>query len=482
MNRLFKRILFPLTVLILLLLLSLFINFYPNYSALDILDHHIPIREILFTGILFTLTWLAIRLLEIFLWEGIIESRIEKKVPKLLKSIVHSLIFFIVVIFALGFIFNQSITGLVATTSAVGIILGIGLRSTLEATFNGLALSVDRFFQIGDVVLLQKVFDKPAKVEEITWRYTVFQDSLSNQITVPNNTICNSIITNYSRPTHITRNELLFTISVPNASIQRIRSILEAALHSTEMIVNDPEPFIYIVDIDDTRIKYQLNFWFNSHLYQPDAVKNELYNNIIRRFIVAGIDLQVTSWRYHEKELSVLTPEENVKMILKKTDLFSQLSEEDILAIADEVKTHKYKPGHILIKQGAAGDSMYVLAEGLLKGDVEDAETQKVFTVAKIHPGEFFGEMSLFFGDPRSATVTALTESIVFEITKETMQKIFESHPHLIEALSNKIADRHVINLKKKQSILEKDVAAKTQGYSDMFRKMINKWFWNKEE
>ena len=124
---------------------------------------------------------------------------------------------------------------------------------------------------------------------------------------------------------------------------------------------------------------------------------------------------------------------------------------------------------------------MYVLAEGLLKVDIEDIESKKMMTVAKILPGQYFGEMSLLVGDPRSATISAMTESMVYEINKPTMQKLFESHPNLIQLLSNKIAERHVYNLRKKQAMLDKDISANTQSYADKFCGMIKKWFGNND-
>ena len=62
--------------------------------------------------------------------------------------------------------------------------------------------------------------------------------------------------------------------------------------------------------------------------------------------------------------------------------------------------------------------------------------------VAKIEPGEFFGEMSLLAGEPRSATISTLAESVVFEITRESFVDLLSLRPEIGEVLSRIIAQR----------------------------------------
>lgn len=475
-----KRTAKPAIVLLLLLGIALFLKIYPEELKSLTFNGQIPTWEILQTSILLALVWLLAGLLEIFLWEGLVEKRLESKVPKLLKTILNATLFIIVIIIAVGFIFKQSVTGLVATTGAMGIVLGLGLKSTLESAFNGVTLSVDRVFQIGDIVTIRNTFDTPAKVVEITWRYTLFEDSSGNHVVVPNNTICAAIITNYSRPSQNTCVSFFMTFCLPASSVVRIKRKLDAAIRSTKIILADPPPTILIADINDGCIKCQLNYWINFNKVKPEEARNELYKNIILHLSVAGIGLEITSSRNREQVFIEQKPEDMLANILLQVELFSQFSKEEIAALGSQVVTLNLPPNEVIIKQGESGESMYVLAEGLLKVDIEDPESKKVFTVAKILPGQFFGEMSLLVGDPRSATITTMTESVVYEINKATMQHLFEAHPNLIQLLSNKIAERHVYNLRKKQALLEKDITANTQSYSDMFCGMIKKWFGTK--
>lgn len=476
----YRMIIGPATILILLLAIELVLGLYPDYRSVVTQNGQIPVQDILLTSILLTSAWLLIRLLDLFLWQGIVEKHIESKVPKSLKSIFNVTIVLLTMMIVVGYVFHQSLTGLIATTGMLGIVLGLGSRNTLESVFNGITLSVDPLFQIGDMVSLKGTFDAPARVIEMTWRYTILREAAGNYIIVPNTLICAGVVTNYSRPSHDSCFNLFFTVCVPNLYLKRIRKILDSAIRSSNSILSNPPPMILISDVSDASIKYQVQYWIDIRKVTPDEAKSDLYKNITHHFAIAGIGLEVTSTRYRDQAENLLTPAAVTEKVLKETKLFSELTQEEIYDLGKLVIVHSVKAGDVLIRQGESGESMFIIAEGLLKVEIED-EHHALFTLAKLIPGQYFGEMSLLVGEPRSAMVSALTDSEVYEINKGTMQHLFEAHPNLIKALSNKIAERHVANLKMKQEMSDRQVEADTRSYSELFGKMIKKWFWNEE-
>jgi len=68
--------------------------------------------------------------------------------------------------------------------------------------------------------------------------------------------------------------------------------------------------------------------------------------------------------------------------------------------------------------------------------------------VARLEPGQFFGEMSLLTGAPRAATVRAVTESTVIEVTKDALGPILTERAELLETMSAVLADRQMRNSK----------------------------------
>jgi CRP-like cAMP-binding protein len=66
--------------------------------------------------------------------------------------------------------------------------------------------------------------------------------------------------------------------------------------------------------------------------------------------------------------------------------------------------------------------------------------------VGHVRPGEFFGEMSLLTGEPRTATVVAATDTLTYEISKADMDSIFLTRPQLAESMSRVVAKRRLAN------------------------------------
>ena len=70
------------------------------------------------------------------------------------------------------------------------------------------------------------------------------------------------------------------------------------------------------------------------------------------------------------------------------------------------------------------------------------SENGRPRTVATLNEGEFFGEMALFTGEPRTANVLALEETEVLEIGHAAMKQVFDTNPDLVESLSFIMAER----------------------------------------
>jgi CRP-like cAMP-binding protein len=73
---------------------------------------------------------------------------------------------------------------------------------------------------------------------------------------------------------------------------------------------------------------------------------------------------------------------------------------------------------------------------------VQVNENGRSRTVATLNEGDFFGEMALFTGEPRTANVVALEETEVLEIGHAAMKKVFDANPDLVESLSYIMAER----------------------------------------
>lgn len=130
---------------------------------------------------------------------------------------------------------------------------------------------------------------------------------------------------------------------------------------------------------------------------------------------------------------------------LAKYSPFKTFDGNDLEALGTFGEEKTFKKDELIFDEDSKGDSMYILKSGAVKilKKVKNQEN----TIAVLNPGEFFGEMALLDGLPRSAAVRATADSEVFLVTLEGYQRLRRDKPHtalklmdvIIKVLSNRL-------------------------------------------
>ena len=105
----------------------------------------------------------------------------------------------------------------------------------------------------------------------------------------------------------------------------------------------------------------------------------------------------------------------------------------------------QYKAKATVMKQGEAGDRLYLILEGSVSVMVEDeSEPDHMMVVSYLNPGDFVGEMGLFEDEitPRSAMVVAKTQCEVAEISYEKFHQISAQYPEVLSAIARQLGKR----------------------------------------
>jgi hypothetical protein len=121
--------------------------------------------------------------------------------------------------------------------------------------------------------------------------------------------------------------------------------------------------------------------------------------------------------------------------------LFDDFSDEELVAVIRGFDLLSYDPGDIIITEGEPGDSLFVLTTGLVKAFVRNPAGRHV-QVRELGEGEFFGEISILTGKPRTATVTAATPCELLELDRARLDAITASHPRVLQVLKDFCARR----------------------------------------
>lgn len=123
-------------------------------------------------------------------------------------------------------------------------------------------------------------------------------------------------------------------------------------------------------------------------------------------------------------------------IILKSINLFSEISENDLLALATQIKELQFDPKDEVITQGDIGTSMYVIVRGSVDVVVNGT------TVASMKEGEVFGELSALDPEPRSATIVTTQETLLFEIENEVLENLMYEYTEVSNAIIKILCQR----------------------------------------
>lgn len=401
-------------------------------------------------------------ILRLYFWDSVVSRAVGGQVPRLLIHFFSLVIYLGSVMVIVGYVFGKPLTGIWATSGVMALVLGFALRNMILDLFTGLAVNIERPYQIGDWIEIN--MENPKKeiygeVVDINWRATRLKNEEEKIIIISNSLLNNFVVTNYTNPGRKVRFETSIHVdhSVPVSRAKRIIKSAAKKVLKENGFFTEPEPSIVITDINEFGIQYTTRYYIYPWKgVVPTNARDKINSSILESLVFSGLKPAYPKGEFHLARLQEkLHDYDSIQQrinLLKKTSLFNTLEYEELQDLAGVISPRSYTEGEIIIRNGESGDSMFLLSEGLLEVSV-DTENGSTHKVAEIMPGEYFGEMSLLTGEPRSATVTAATGAYAYEITKEHVEDLFRRKPSLIEHISNVVAERRAMNQMKMENI-----------------------------
>jgi small-conductance mechanosensitive channel/CRP-like cAMP-binding protein len=325
---------------------------------------------------------------------------------------------------------------IVATTAVSAVVIGFALQDTLGNLFAGLAIQIEKPFRVGHWV---HIAGKDGMVHEITWRATKIRTKAGNLVIVPNSMLSKEPITNYSEPFLPTRLEVEVGASYNDPPDEVQAAILEALEHEP-MIARQPQPDVVIVNFADSAITYRARVWIDDYAADERTttrVRLLIYHTFRRRGFTIPYPI---AWRLERGDDPHTRPidETAAAQALDAVEIFAALNVEDREQLRRSAAPVHYLEGETIVRQGEAGTSMFVVVTGDAKVTLEPSG-QEVF---RFHGQGFFGEMSLLTGEPRTATVTAVTACDLLEITADAFRRFVLARPASVEAIGMATAQR----------------------------------------
>ncbi len=386
------------------------------------------------------LAFLGVRALNTVLFDFVFRIRRGFEAPTLVRNVFSLVAFTILFVLIFNRIYTEVNLGALFTTSAIfGVIIGLALQDTLGNFFSGISLHADRPFQVGDVIVVGQQ-KHTGVVEGITWRAIKIRTFQNHVVLVSNSNAAKEAIEVCPRENLNAR--LVFFSTLYTDSPAKTIHVAREAVRDADNVSPKITPIVRIRNLGESSIEWEIKYWLEDYAKynDTDALVRQRVWYALRR---SGLTFAFPTRTLHlERKVTTrpITLEEQIADRLSAVDVFSPLSTEELRQLATATVGHVFAPGETLIRAGDKGSSMFVVHNGRV--EVQVAENGRPRTVAVLTEGNFFGEMGLFTGEPRTASVVAIEETEVLEIGHAAMKQILETNPDLAESISWTIAER----------------------------------------
>lgn len=160
------------------------------------------------------------------------------------------------------------------------------------------------------------------------------------------------------------------------------------------------------------------------------------YEETARAYDSAGLVVQAIAVRKKAERLaSADAATDRVEARpLPEGPFFEVLSDEERRAVAERMQLEEYDEGDLVISEGDRGTSMYVIASGEVNVYTTNPKGETV-RLARLGAGDFFGEVSVLTGKPRTATISACGRTSLLRLDRDQLDELVKSHPRVRDVL-----------------------------------------------
>jgi len=343
---------------------------------------------------LFDILWwvlpavLIIQTIERFVWIPI-EALSNRIIPNIVRRMAALSILFLALSGIVAFVFDQKLTGLLATSGMLAMIIGLAAQMNISNMISGIVLNIERPFRIGDWI---KIGDKKGKIIDMTWRTTRLQTIHANVISIPNSTASESLIENYQYPDNTYWKELVVYID-PIYSPVRVEKLLRDAILSVK---DRLEPHVMFGGVNDWAASYTVRLAGKDYA-KREKYQRDVWNKIWAHLNRAGIEFAIKDREQHQFQQKPIRKEDPLA-ILEGIDIFRPFTTKAKSALGQRMQRHTVLSEGIIMSQGDSEDSIFIIDEGVvgIRVQIENGpDSYKEVEVARLMAGDIIGEIAL---------------------------------------------------------------------------------------
>lgn len=420
---------------------------------------------------LFLILFLSLAVISISRWVSewfkrriLMQLRVDRGSQETITRVVSyslSFIGFIIVLQTAGI----DLSSLTVLAGVLGIGFGFGLQTLASNFISGLAILLEHPIKVGDFIEVDGLL---GTVEKISIRATIIRTNDSQYVIVPNNRFIEKNVVNWSYGSPDSRIHIPVSVAYGSDTVLVTEALLSAARQDPRVLLTPP-PSVWFRGFGEHAYLFELLVWINRP-QDSEPIKSAL-NFLIEQELrqrqievpFPQLDLRLRdlgelrslAHYYHRSvasvpETSVVTEaavpqraktKPSLADLLRNISCFSRCSNAELQMLIELGNRQFYGVGEIICREGDSGDAFYIVLEGSV--EVRSEHLNQI--LATLYEGEFFGEIAVLTGMPRSATVRALEETTLFVVHRSAVQRLLQAQPQLAEDIAQELAARQQV-------------------------------------
>jgi len=302
----------------------------------------------------------------------------------------------------------------------------------LQNIFASIWLNIDSPFQQGELIGIENQIQ--GYVIQSNYHMTRLRTDSSAIVTIPNKELIKNQIINYS--IHPESHPISCDVQVDIQNVpDRVRKILLDAVLPVKGVSSNLKPYSSLNGLSGNGLSHYSLYFYLEDSDQKQKALEEIWDRIWRLFKRSGILPYISDQSEDEDE----SPES----ILDEIDIFKPFTDYAKSYMSKNMNRCQVSPGSFVFNQGDEGKSLFIIEEGVVGVQVE-ITPGKCIEVARLGAGSFFGEMALLTGEARTANIVAISDTILFEITREHIAPLIDEQPQISKSLSELLVQRKI--------------------------------------
>jgi small-conductance mechanosensitive channel len=370
----------------------------------------------------------ALSLLNVVLFEQAEADTWRSRVPKLLIDLARLFLILLGTAFVLATVWKADLAGLVTALGVSSIVIGLALQDTLGSVISGIALLFERPFTVGDWLELNGVV---GQVIDINWRAVRLITLEQEMVVIPHKLISGSMIRNFTQPNQIHAERIRIGFSY-NDPPNLARQVLKSTALETKGILLEPEPEVFTLNYDDSAVSYEVKFFIRDY-GDVEQIRERFMTRVWyaakRNNLTVPFPIR-TVYHFHGPSSQQKGIDKKFSESLQAIPAFVPINREfdSQAAPISGIALQHFAAGEKVIRQGQVGQALYIIVAGLALMSSRDPDGHER-EILSLRNGEFFGEMSLFSGEPSMVTVIASNDLEVMKISAAMVHQMIDRQP-----------------------------------------------------